>query len=220
MRSKTAQTPQWILAHAQTAAHGRRGRAWGMPKGNFAASLLCFPSDPPERVALRSFICSLALYEALIALTGRAESFALKWPNDVLCNGGKLAGILLEGGPGFLIVGIGVNLVETPASDFLEEGALAPVDLLSATGVLIKPEELLDTMAPIYAHYEQQFITDGFEPIREAWLRRAAKVGENIRAKTMREEHYGVFETVDTQGNLVLRTAKGKLAIPAAEVYF
>jgi len=211
---------QWILALSQTAAHGRRGRAWSMPEGNFAATLLMFPTERPELVALRSFVASLALYDAFVAATGRTDPFSLKWPNDVLLNGGKVAGILLERGPTHLAIGIGVNLVAAPVPAQLEEGAVAPVSLADETGALVVPEDFLDLLAPAYAHWEAQFVTYGFAPIRTAWLARAARLGQPIRARTMREEHHGTFETVDAFGNLVLATSNGKLTIPAAEVYF
>jgi BirA family biotin operon repressor/biotin-[acetyl-CoA-carboxylase] ligase len=88
--------PEWLLALEQTAGHGRRGRAWASPPGNFFASLVMRPDGPPAAAALRSFVAALALREAFIAATGRAEALSLKWPNDVLLNGGKVAGILLE----------------------------------------------------------------------------------------------------------------------------
>lgn len=212
--------PQWIMAQTQTAAHGRRGRPWTMPEGNFAATLLMFPQERPELIALRSFVASLALYDALIAVTGRSDPFSLKWPNDVLLNGGKVAGILLERGPAHLAIGIGINLAEAPPLSMVEEGATPPVSLAHETGALVAPEEFLDLLAPSYAHWEAQFTTYGFAPIREAWLARAARLGTEIRARTMRETHHGTFETVDAFGNLVLATSKGKLTIPAAEVYF
>ncbi|WP_417244713.1 biotin--[acetyl-CoA-carboxylase] ligase [Celeribacter sp.] len=212
--------PQWILAQVQTAGHGRRGRAWTMPKGNFAATLLMFPQEHPEIIALRSFVSALALYDAFVAVTGRSDPFALKWPNDVLLNGGKVAGILLERGPAHLSIGIGVNLAEAPPVSMVEEGALPPVSLAHETGALVEPEEFLDQLAPAYAHWEAQFTSFGFGPIREAWLSRAARLGTEIRARTIRETHHGIFETVDAFGNLVLATPKGKLSIPAAEVYF
>ena len=89
--------PEWILGLRQTAGRGRRGRGWADPEGNFAATLVLFPGEPAGRVALRSFVASLALLDAFVAVTGRPDGFALKWPNDVLLNGGKVAGILLEG---------------------------------------------------------------------------------------------------------------------------
>ncbi|MDE0589269.1 biotin--[acetyl-CoA-carboxylase] ligase [Halocynthiibacter sp. C4] len=217
--------PTWILSHMQTAGRGRRGRAWAMPKGNFAATLAVRLPDPPETVALRSFVTALALYDALVAATGRTAPFALKWPNDVLLNGGKLAGILLEsaaaqGGDVQLFIGVGVNLVGAPGKDEVEAGAVPPVDLVSETGVRVTPEEFLDLLAVAFDKYEQQFQTYGFAPIREAWLARAARLGETIRARTGNQEWHGTFETVDERGNLILVTAAGRMAIPAADVFF
>ena len=217
--------PEWILALEQTAGRGRRGRGWSDPAGNFSASLVMRPDETPDRVALRSFVASLALYEALVAATGRAEDFALKWPNDVLLKGGKLAGILLESagsGAGFshFAIGIGVNLKEAPEVGAVEPGALRPVSVVSGTGVAIGPEAFLDLLAPAYARAEAQFVTYGFEPIRHAWLARAARLGEVITARTSREEVTGIFETVDGAGNLVLSTPTGRRAIAAAEVFF
>ena len=217
--------PEWILALRQTAARGRRGRAWANPEGNFAASLVLHPTETPDKVALRSFVASLALYDALVAATGRSESLALKWPNDVLLNGGKLAGILLEsagrgGQAAPLVIGIGVNLLQAPAADLLEAGALRPVSLLSETGARVTPEEFLDLLASAYASHEAQFVTHGFAPIRRAWLDRAARLGEVITARTGRQEVTGTFETVDEAGNLVLKTRDTRQAIPAAEIFF
>lgn len=212
--------PQWILAHTQTAGHGRRGRAWSMPKGNFAATLLLFPSETPDQIALRSFVAALALHDTFLTVTGRPDGFALKWPNDVLLNGGKVAGILLERGANHLAIGIGVNLSEAPTVAEVEEGATPPVSLISETGARVTPEEFLDILAPAYDRWEAQFTTYGFDPIRTAWLARAARIGQTIRARTVATEHHGTFDTVDARGNLVLKTAKETLAIPAADVYF
>lgn len=218
--------PEWILGLRQTKGRGRRGRAWNDPEGNFAGTLVLRPEEGPEVVALRSFVASLALYDAFVSATGRPEAFSLKWPNDVLLNGAKVAGILLEsagmagGQVSHIAIGIGVNLKAAPDSSQLEARAVAPVSLLSETGVAVSPEEFLDLLAPAYAAYEAQFTTYGFAPIREAWLARAAKLGEVITARTSRDETVGTFETVDLAGNLVLNSAGGTVAIPAAEVFF
>ncbi|QDI75383.1 MULTISPECIES: biotin--[acetyl-CoA-carboxylase] ligase [Leisingera] len=217
--------PEWILALRQTQGRGRRGRDWKDPKGNFAATLVMRPEGTPDQAALRSFVAALAVYDACVAVTGRSEGLSLKWPNDVLLKGGKLAGILLESagngqGVNHLFVGIGVNLVETPMQEWLEPGAVYPVSLLSETGVQVTPEEFLEAVAGAFARYEQQFATYGFEPIRTEWLARAAKLGEVITAKTASAETEGTFETVDASGNLVLNTAKGRVSIPAADIYF
>ncbi|WP_027258432.1 biotin--[acetyl-CoA-carboxylase] ligase [Leisingera aquimarina] len=217
--------PEWILALRQTQGRGRRGRDWKDPKGNFAATLVMRPEGAPDQAALRSFVAALAVYDACIAVTGRSEGLSLKWPNDVLLKGGKLAGILLESagngqGVNHLLVGIGVNLVETPMKEWLEPGAVWPVSLLSETGVQVSPKEFLAALADAFARYELQFSTYGFEPIRTAWLERAAKLGEVITARTANSETEGTFETVDGSGNLVLNTAKGRVSIPAADIYF
>ncbi|SHJ66699.1 BirA family transcriptional regulator, biotin operon repressor / biotin-[acetyl-CoA-carboxylase] ligase [Shimia gijangensis] len=218
--------PEWILGLRQTKGRGRRGRPWNDPAGNFAATLVMRPVETPDQIALRSFVASLALYDAFVAVSGRPDAFALKWPNDVLLNGGKVAGILLEsagavgGGMSHLSIGIGVNLVSAPEPENVEAGATHPVALLSETGAAVTPEEFLNALALSYDRYETQFSTYGFAPIREAWLARAARLGEVITARTSRDETVGTFETVDTSGNLVLKTPQGYVAIPAADVFF
>lgn len=224
-RADEALRPTWILALGQTAARGRRGRAWAMQEGNFAATLLMRPEEPPEVVALRSFVAALALYDALVAVTGRAQAFSLKWPNDVLLNGGKLAGILLEStgrgaGVAHLAIGIGVNLADAPDASQLEAGAVRPVSLAGSLGLCPTPEEFLDHLAPAYATHEERFRTFGFQPIRAAWLARAARLGQVITARLPGREVTGTFEDVDQAGNLVMATPKGREVVPAAEVFF
>ena len=217
--------PEWICALRQTAGRGRRGRAWANPEGNFAATLLTMPREAPQLVALRSFVASLALFDAFSAATGRVDGLALKWPNDVLLNGGKVAGILLESlgqrrGVAHLAIGIGGNLVAAPGADEVEPGALRPVSLLSETGVHVEPEAFLELLASAYAEHEARFVTYGFAPLREAWLARAARLGEVITARTGTAEITGTFETVDAGGNLVLKSSAGRQAIAAADVFF
>jgi BirA family biotin operon repressor/biotin-[acetyl-CoA-carboxylase] ligase len=215
----------WFLAHRQTGARGRRGRVWEMPAGNFAGTLAV--QDPSNSIltALRSFVAALALYDALVAVTGRPDSFGLKWPNDVLLNGGKVAGILLEGihakqAAVGVAVGIGVNLAGAPKTSQVEDRALRPVSVAGEFGITIGPEEFLDIIAPIYARYETQLIQLGFAPIREAWLARATKLGEVITARLPNEEITGTFETLDENGYLILKTSKERRKIAAADIFF
>ena len=217
--------PAWVIAGEQTAGRGRRGRPWNSPRGNFYGSLVMKPAGPADQVALRSFAAALALYDACVSLTGLPQAFALKWPNDVLCNGGKLAGILLEsagqgGQVSHLVIGIGVNLIAAPTPDQVEPGAVAPVSLLGETGLRIPPETFLDHLAPAFAAWEATFTTEGFAPLRAAWLSRAARLGEKIRARTGTTTRDGIFETIDSTGALVLNMSGTRVAIPAAEVFF
>lgn len=224
-RAQDTGGPLWILARRQTAARGRRGRAWIGPEGNFAATLLMRPAGDPGSAALRSFAAALALAEALEALTGAGPAIALKWPNDVLLNGGKVAGILLEsagagGAVSHLAIGFGVNLIAAPPPEAVEPGATLPVSVLAETGVRLTPEALLAHLAPAFARHEDQLGRYGFAPIRTAWLGRAARLGQTITARTVTETVTGRFETLADDGALVLATPEGRRAIPAAEVFF
>jgi BirA family biotin operon repressor/biotin-[acetyl-CoA-carboxylase] ligase len=224
-RAASLDGPAWIIADLQTAGRGRRARPWSSPKGNFHGTLVLKPQEPPETVALRSFAAALALRDALVQLTGLPQSFTLKWPNDVLLNGGKLAGILLEsqglgGVDPVLCIGIGVNLIAAPDASQVEPGAVPPVSLLHETGLRLTPAGFLDALAPAYAGWEEAFQTQGFAPLRQEWLAHAARLGEPIRARTGTMIRDGVFETIDASGNLILRMTSGPVAIPAAEVFF
>ena len=209
--------PTWIFAHRQTAARGRRGRAWVQPPGNFSASVFLPSPGAPARAAQRSFIAALALSDTLEALG--VES-ALKWPNDVLVQGGKLAGILLEGLPGgALAIGIGVNLAQAPTADQVEPGAVAPV-ALAAEGVQITPDDFLPLLARAFAAREESLATYGFDPIRSAWLARAARLGQPITVRLPHETCSGTFADVDGTGQLVLSTDDGLRYIAAGDVFF
>ncbi|MBF9045247.1 biotin--[acetyl-CoA-carboxylase] ligase [Rhodobacterales bacterium HKCCE4037] len=217
--------PEWVLALNQTAGRGRRGRAWSMPAGNFAASLTMRPTGPVDQIALRSFTAALALRDALIAVGCAESALSLKWPNDVLLYGGKLAGILLESlgdgrsGASHLIIGFGVNLAEVPDAAALEPRAVAPVSLREV-GVNVTPEAFLDALAPAFARHEASLATYGFGPTRTAWIAHAARLGEVITARLPGEEVTGTFTGVDGTGNLVLETSKGPRRIAAADIYF
>ncbi|WP_193141756.1 MULTISPECIES: biotin--[acetyl-CoA-carboxylase] ligase [unclassified Meridianimarinicoccus] len=217
--------PTWILGLRQTAGRGRRGRAWQSAEGNFAATLVMRVPDGPAAAAQRSFVAALALQDALAEATRRPEAIRLKWPNDVLLNGAKVAGILLEssgqgGAPGPLCVGIGVNLAQEPDAGTLEPDALAPTSVLSATGIRISPEEFLDLLAPTFATWETRLTTYGFDPLRRAFLDHAAKLGEVITARTAKDSLTGTFTDIDATGALVLTGAKGRVVLPAADIFF
>ena len=224
-RLQETPAPFWLLARRQTAARGRRGRAWMHPEGNFSATLVLAPPEPAAVVALRSYVAALALHDAVSDLLGPGAALSLKWPNDLLLNGGKLAGILLEAnGQGRrtdrLLIGIGVNLRVCPPANALEATAIRAVSLAEETGLAVTPETLLDHLAPAYARWERRFAEEGFAPVRKAWLSRAARLGAEITARTGAQETRGVFETVDLEGQLVLKTREGRVAIAAADVHF
>ncbi|MCF2872134.1 biotin--[acetyl-CoA-carboxylase] ligase [Octadecabacter sp. G9-8] len=216
--------PTWFTATRQSASRGRRGRVWVAPEGNFYGTL-SMPCADPESASLRSFVAALALHDALGAVMGDGPMLALKWPNDVLVNNGKVAGILLEslnhGGQMWgVAVGIGVNLIAAPAMDQVEDSAVYPVSVKGESGADVSPDTFLKNLAPAFAMYDAQLVTYGFAPIRAAWLARAAKLGETITARLPTESITGRFDTIDENGYLVLNTAKGPRSIAAADVFF
>lgn len=214
----------WITAIRQTASRGRRGRPWVAPVGNFYATLM-LPCRDPMQASHRSFVAALALRDALDGVMGEGPKLALKWPNDVLLNSGKVAGILLEsltvqGQMWGVAVGIGVNLIASPDLAQVEQGAVVPVNIKSESGVDVTPDAFLSHLAPAFANWDAQLTTFGFGPIRTAWLDSAARLGETITARLPNEDITGRFETVDENGYLILNTAKGLRSIAAADVYF
>jgi BirA family biotin operon repressor/biotin-[acetyl-CoA-carboxylase] ligase len=215
-------SPTWIMAHNQTAARGRRGRVWVAPVGNLNATLVFKPEATPAQAAQRSFLAANALYAAL-ALYVPANKLSLKWPNDVLLNGGKVAGILLEAasngaGVAYLSIGIGVNLSHVPEN--VPDVAFAPTSLKAAGGWDVDASDFLTSLANAYAVQEDLLASHGFAHIRANWLKHAARLGEVITARTSTAAFTGLFDTIDADGNLVLITADGAQTIAAADVYF
>jgi BirA family biotin operon repressor/biotin-[acetyl-CoA-carboxylase] ligase len=212
--------PLWILAERQTAGRGRRGRVWASAEGNLSATLLLRPGKPAGECAQLSFVAAVAACDTLSDLA-RAAEVRVKWPNDVLAGGKKIAGILLESAstgadPIWLAIGIGINLkahptdVEFPATSLPALGVAAPV-----------PRDALLHLAVAFAKWYELWRADGFAPIRDAWLARAAGLGKRIRARLQNEETMGVFEGIDTNGALLLREAQDRVrAIAAGEVFF
>lgn len=213
--------PVWISAARQTAGRGRRGRVWDDAAGNLAATLLLKPEKSAAECAQLSFVAAIAVAETVMRFLPGAE-IRVKWPNDVIANGRKIAGILLESASGagavpqWLAIGIGINLAWHP------EGTDFPATSVAAHGVAApSPGETLGCLAAAFAKWYDIWRMQGFLPVRDAWLVRAAKLGGRIRARLANEEASGVFEGIDETGALILRGAGGKVRLIAAgEVFF
>ena len=208
--------PVWLQADRQTAARGRNGRDWAAPEGNLYATLLVPCDLPPGQAALTSFVACLAVADLLDTLSGSPARTTLKWPNDPLFDGRKIAGVLLESGQGWLTVGIGVNLAHYP------DGARWPAtSVAEGTGrPAPTPLAALDVLSTAYAHREATFREEGFGPIRRAWLSRAAHLGEPIEVRMPKETLTGTFEGIAEDGTLMLETPDGPRRIAAADVHF
>ena len=203
----------WFVAERQNSGRGRHGRAWVSPAGNLYASALLIDPCAPEHGPELGFVAGLALIEALDAVAARLASaarFELKWPNDVLFAGAKLAGVLVEGltlGGGRLaaIVGIGVNCANAP------EGLPYPATSLGVALGAPAPPDLL------FPHLQRCFESNlarwargaGFAAIRESWLASAAGVGGPIIVNRGGVSYQGRFAGVDPTGRLRLERADG-----------
>jgi BirA family transcriptional regulator, biotin operon repressor / biotin---[acetyl-CoA-carboxylase] ligase len=210
--------PLWITAAAQTAGRGRRGSQWVSPAGNLHATLLLTEPSPPQVAPQLSFVAALALHDAVAqgagALTPR---LSVKWPNDLLLGGKKLAGILIEGDnePVFaLAIGFGVNCAAHP------QAAAYPAIDLAAMGASVAPMQMFSALsAAMTRRLDQWRCGAGFAQIRADWLTRAAGLGEPIRVRLVERELSGRFQGLDADGRLLLQTGDGVTAVTAGEVF-
>jgi len=203
----------WLRAERQTAGRGRQGRDWVSPPGNLHASTLVrlHPGDPPAP--------SLALVAA-VALAETAEAFGarpqIKWPNDLLVDGAKLSGILLERAGDAVVVGLGVNLAHHP------EGIDRPATSLAAIiGHAPGPDAFLAALADGFARWLYRWRADGLAPVRARWLEKAHPIGAALTARLPDGASLdGLFDGLDATGALRLRLADGEVhVIHAADVF-
>lgn len=212
-----------VWALQQTAGRGRRGRAWVSQPGNLFVSFILRPPVPPARAAELTFVASLALAETLTGLAGPGRTVACKWPNDVLLDGAKVAGILLEsdidgnGGVAWVVAGIGVNLANRPDDVERPAAALAAADVPAPS-----PETALTALAGRFFPLYRQWVAGGFPAIRDAWLARAAGIGQPIAVRLPHETLNGVFHGLDSDGVLLLDEggARPPRRIAAGDVFF
>lgn len=213
--------PVWIVAERQTAGRGRRGRSWESPAGNLYATLLLVNPASPGRAPELSFVAALAVQDALDRIAPElAGRITLKWPNDVLADGAKLAGILIEGEsaasrPLVAAVGIGLNCAHHPA-----DTAVAATDL-GALGFSSRPQDVFTVLSATMAERLRQWDEGrGFETTRRDWLARAVGVGGPIRVRTAQADIEGIFSALDPAGRLVLNGADGSTQFIAAGEIF
>ena len=214
-----ARGPSWIVALQQTAGYGRRGRAWTQDSGDFAGSLLFTTDAPKDLLGQLSFVAALAVHDAVAGLVATGD-VRIKWPNDILIDKAKVSGLLLEmvdpGAAPALVFGVGVNMISKPedtaypTARLLDHGLAAPV----------APADFAALVDAAFWAAHGLWRAQGFAPIRDMWLARAAGRGEAMTARLPDETVSGVFEGLDPAGGLILRIEGGTRIINAGDVYF
>lgn len=221
-RARLSQLPEGefvVTGRRQLSGRGRRGRNWSSPEGNLYASFAFCPDEPLPRLPELSFVAALAVCDMARTLTGQGEIVRCKWPNDVLCGDAKLCGILLEtaalsDGRYAVIVGIGVNVASSPVGTPYPAAALLDLGFQGAV------PEVLEVLSHRLGDWVGTWSSDGFSPVREAWLERASGLGQPIVARLPDRELEGRFAGMAEDGALMLETGTGDvLRIAAADVF-
>lgn len=207
-----------VVAEEQTGGRGRRGRAWISPRGNLHCSLLVELGDRKlAEAAQLGFAAAAALVEALRVMVPGIP-FAAKWPNDVLCEGRKVAGMLLEpAGDRWLVLGLGVNVVQAPPPAGLNHAAccLADVGYGGDWGTV------LAAFCGRFGQWVARWREEGFAPLRAGWLALAKGQGEPILVRLEGETLTGLFAGLDGDGALLLdQGPAGTRRVLAGDVYF
>ena len=234
-RARAGETgPLWVVARSQSGGRGRRGRVWSSPPGNLYTSLMIRVAVPPALAATLGFVAGLALDRAVntvadhvrIGLDGAGAPHgtgrvALKWPNDVVADGAKIAGIGLESealpdGGHALVVGIGVNVAAAP------DGLPYPATSLAALKLDTTPEQLFVGLSEAWVDIHRIWRNgQGMAEIRRMWLARAAGLGSPVAVNLGSRVVRGIFETIDDDGRLVIRLDDGSATmIAAGDVHF
>ena len=209
----------WSLE--QTSGRGRRGRGWQSPTGNLYTSLVLRPEVFLQESAQLGFVASLAVYDALGNIGPVGHQVHCKWPNDVLLNEKKVAGILLEssgGGmdkqPDWIVLGMGLNVVwhpndtEFPSTSLRSEGWPNTID------------EVITAYTKSFLSWTNRWLDIGFAPIRKDWLQRCKGIGQKIEVRLENETLIGIFEDMEEDGALRLNINGKTQRILAGDVFF
>jgi len=195
--------PLWIRSDVQEQGRGRSGRPWASPAGNFSATLLFAPGCPRNVLHQLSFVAGLAGHDAIAHYLDGAAILKLKWPNDLLVDGAKVSGILVESSiyadEVVVMIGMGINIgVTPPVSD-------RAVTRMKDHGAAPAPGELLRTLADAMARWLTVWNRgEGFATIRAAWTERAHPIGEALFVNTNQGRIEGTFQGLDADGALLL----------------
>ncbi|MEM9027638.1 MAG: biotin--[acetyl-CoA-carboxylase] ligase [Pseudomonadota bacterium] len=207
--------PLWITAQQQTAGYGRSGRSWSTPKGNLATTLVFQPSCPVGASHQLALVTGVAVHAGLSHIfkdsNVQGPSPQLKWPNDVLIDGRKIVGILIESttydGTPVVCIGIGVNVGANPV--ITQSRATTS---LSDLGVDVSPEDVRLSIARALDDTVATWAGGaGFDVIRARWLKRAIPIGAPFSVHVGESTVHGQFHGLDDDGALLLSNHSGDI---------
>lgn len=208
-----------VVAREQSAGRGRRGRSWNSPPGNLYLSILLRLDLSAARIAELSFVAALAVADAVDRfIRGKA---VLKWPNDVLVDGAKISGILLESADAAVVVGIGVNVLHVPADAAALATSLLRAGAWDATNFGEAHARVAEVQAALlegFAGRVAAWRDGGFDAVRDAWLARAQPAGTVLRVSVGTGSVIGTYVGLDRDGALLLESAGGVRRITAGDV--
>ena len=210
--------PLAILARRQTQGRGTQGRRWVSPAGNLFLSALLRSREQARDVGQWSLLAGVAVAEALLPLLPDPAALRLKWPNDLLLGGAKLAGILVESGAkacgalDWLVIGVGVNVLTAPDLPDRSTAALAQVATPPAV------DDLARRVLARLSHWRQVRLLEGFAPVRAAWLDHAPALGTPLTLRLGRRSVGGSFAGLGRDGSLLLATGGRVHAFAAGEI--
>jgi BirA family biotin operon repressor/biotin-[acetyl-CoA-carboxylase] ligase len=211
----------WVTAESQSSGRGRRGREWFSEPGNLYASLLLVCPAPISKIGTLPLVAALGAHRALRPFfAANPQALAIKWPNDLLVDGRKICGILLESeklpdGRLAVVIGCGINCAAHPANP------LYPATDLAECGVKADPEDVFSRLAAEM----DQVLADwhggaGFAGIREDWLLAADGRGSMVTVKWRDGETTGLFEDIDGDGYLLLNVGGERRRVSAGDLFF
>lgn len=201
-----------ILAKNQTGGRGQKGKSWVSMPGNLHSSILIEIDVVRNRHLELSFLAANSLYEAICFFAKNCNAhfqMDLKWPNDVLINSSKVAGILLEsiafGDKSYVVIGFGVNVKKSPSD--LEKDSTS---LQSHQIYLDQPEDFLDVLMKKFDKlYNKWLHDDSFENTRLNWTKRAYRLNQHILVKEGKEQLSGVFTGINNNGAMIIQNRDG-----------
>lgn len=199
-----------IHAMSQEKGRGRQGKHWHAPMGNLYLSIVLSPAIEKKDCGQLALVCACAVVEAVTSLCDKDLDICVKWPNDVLVDGKKIAGILIESKRDAYIAGIGLNILAPP------EGAIGLKDI---TDKRLPINPVRDFLLDVLDAYYTRWLKEGFEVIQKNWMEKAAFLDQEITIKLSEKEETGIFKGIDKNGCLLLEQNGDIQKFYSGEIY-